>query len=164
MSDEVHTKSKYFENRGSIYSLYKEKNFKVNFVEDKISKSYQGVIRGFHSDENTWKLINCIHGKVKLVTYDLEKDVRNSYILDGDSENSVSVLISPNTLNAHQCLSSMCVFHYKWSDYYKGTCNQKSVYYNDPDINPKWDDKFGIIVSKRDMLADSLQKLKENDR
>ena len=37
-------KDKHFENRGSIYTIYDSKDFKISFVQDKISKSYQGVI------------------------------------------------------------------------------------------------------------------------
>ena len=60
---------KYFEQRGNIYTIYEDRRLPVDctFVQDKISKSNQGVIRGFHGDNKTWKLITCLHGKVKLV-------------------------------------------------------------------------------------------------
>tara|TARA_R110000737_G_scaffold334701_1_gene353102 strand:+ start:58 stop:552 length:495 start_codon:yes stop_codon:yes gene_type:complete len=162
MPNELYTNSKFFENRGNIYSIYKAKDFDVDFAQDKISKSYQGVIRGFHADKNTWKLITCIQGKVKFITYDFRTDEKNQYILDGDSGASVSVLIPPDILNAHQCLSPVCIFHYKWSEYYEGTNNQRAVHYNDPDINPNWDEEFGLIVSERDQVAGSLKELKKN--
>ena len=44
-------KNKFFENRGSLYAIYDSRDFDINFVQDKISKSYQGVIRGFHRKE-----------------------------------------------------------------------------------------------------------------
>ena len=164
MSNEIYNNSKYFENRGSIYTIYKAQDFKVNFVQDKISKSYQGVIRGFHADKCIWKLVTCIQGKVKFITYDFKTDTKQDYILDGDSDTSVSVLIPPDTLNAHQCLSSLCIFHYKWSDYYEGVKNQREVYYNDPDINPKWNQEFCFTVSDRDQNAPSLKEFKKNVR
>ena len=40
-------KDKHFENRGNLYTIYDNKDFQIDFVQDKISKSYQGVIRGF---------------------------------------------------------------------------------------------------------------------
>ena len=156
------TKEKFFENRGNIYTLYDSRDHKINFVQDKISKSYQGVIRGFHADNHTWKLISCLHGKIKLVTYDIDNDKKNDYILDGDDEYLKSVLIPPRTLNAHQCLSSNCIFHYKWSQYYTSPEDQWSVFFNDVDINPCWDTRFKSIISDRDSNAQSLKELKTN--
>jgi dTDP-4-dehydrorhamnose 3,5-epimerase len=153
-------KTKFFEPRGSNYTIYDYRDYHINFVQDKISKSFQGVIRGFHGDDKTWKLITCLHGKIKLVTYDLDADKRNEYILDGDDEDSISILVPPRTLNAHQCLSDLCIFHYKWSEYYTSPEDQWSVYYNDNTINPKWQD-IPEIVSDRDKNSKSLLDLKK---
>jgi len=71
-------KNKYFEKRGSIYTIYEDKDLAIDFVQDKVSKSYQGVIRGFHGDASTYKLISCLHGKIKLVTYDIYSDEKQS--------------------------------------------------------------------------------------
>ena len=164
MANALFENSKHFEKRGNIYTIYAEKECGIKFVQDKVSKSYQGVIRGFHADKKIWKLVTCLHGRVKFVTYDLKQDYKEEYILEGDSPSSTSVLISPNTLNAHQCLSSLCIFHYKWSDYYEGVKNQREVYYNDPDINPKWNQEFCFTVSDRDQNAPSLKEFKKNVR
>lgn len=158
------TENKFFEKRGNIYTIYNKKDipYDLTFVQDKISKSFQGVIRGFHGDEITWKLIACLHGKVKLVTYDIDNDKKCTYILDGDSEVNCSILVPPRTLNAHQCLSSTCIFYYKWSEFYTGPDKQWSVNYNDPSINPEWDNKYHQIVSDRDKSALFLEELKKN--
>jgi dTDP-4-dehydrorhamnose 3,5-epimerase len=156
----INNKIKFFENRGSNYTIYDCRDYDIDFVQDKISKSFQGVIRGFHGDDKTWKLITCLHGKIKLVTYDIETNERNEFYLDGDDKNSVSVLVPPRTLNAHQCLSSHCIFHYKWSEYYTSPEDQWSVYYNDNTINPKWQD-IPEIVSDRDKNSKSLLDLKK---
>ena len=156
----IHKKDKHFENRGSLYTIYDSRDFDINFVQDKISKSNQGVIRGFHGDEKTWKLITCLYGKVKLVTYDVDKSEKQEYILDGDSEFSSSVLVPPRFLNAHQCLSGHCIFHYKWSEYYTPPENQWSVYFNDFEIFPDWIGGFCDIISNRDRLSQSLSELK----
>ena len=79
-------KDKFFEDRGNIYTIFDDSDFNVKFVQDKISKSNQGVIRGFHGDDKTWKLITCLYGRVKLVTYDVDKDEKQEYFLDGDSK------------------------------------------------------------------------------
>lgn len=154
-------KDKFFENRGSLYTIYDSRDFDINFVQDKISKSYQGVIRGFHGDDLTWKLITCLYGRLKLITYDVDADVKEEYVLDGDDKESVSILVPPRVLNGHQCLSSHCIFHYKWSHYYTGPESQWSVYYNDSTINPQWDWDIAGIISDRDKGSPSLKELKE---
>ena len=107
MSNEIYNNSKYFESRGSIYTIYRAEDFPIDFKQDKISKSYQGVIRGFHADKYISKLVTCLHGKVRFITYDFKNDIKQDYLLDGDSKDSQSVLIPADTLNAHQCLSSV---------------------------------------------------------
>ena len=160
MANALFENSKHFENRGNIYTIYAEKECGIKFVQDKVSKSYQGVIRGFHADEKIWKLVTCLHGRVKFVTYDLEQEYKQEYILEGDSPSSVSVLIAPNTLNAHQCLSDNCIFHYKWSDYYTGTKEHRHVFVNDTYINPEWKSALVIIVADPDEQDRLLHKLK----
>jgi len=157
-------KDKHFEKRGSIFTVFNSRDMPegLNFVQDKISKSFQGVIRGFHGDDKTWKLISCLHGTVKLVTYNLDNDMKNEYILNGDSNKSMAVLVPPRVLNAHQCLSSNCIFYYKWSEFYTGPKNQWSVYYNDETIYPEWNTDYHQIVSERDINAQSLQELKQH--
>lgn len=162
--DQVIITDKFFENRGSIYTIYDQRSIPegVSFVQDKVSKSFQGVIRGFHGDSTTWKLITCLQGKIKLITYNLDKDEKIVYTIDGDDPKCQSVLIAPGTLNAHQCLSSTCIFYYKWSEFYTKPEDQWSVNYNDPQIDPQWDNSFGIIVSERDRNSKSLEELKRN--
>tara|TARA_A100001515_G_scaffold113480_1_gene94723 strand:+ start:319 stop:825 length:507 start_codon:yes stop_codon:yes gene_type:complete len=163
-SDSVILEEKHFEERGSIYTIYDDRQMPVdcNFVQDKISKSFQGVIRGFHGDNKTWKLISCLQGKIKLVTYNVDSDEKTVYILDGDDPINASVLVPPRTLNAHQCLSETCIFYYKWSEYYSGSEDQWSVYYDDPDINPQWSNSIHHKISERDKSSKSLSELKRN--
>ena len=163
-NNSILSEDKYFEKRGSIYTIYDKRQMPMecNFVQDKISKSYQGVIRGFHGDDTTWKLITCLHGKVKLVTFNVDTDEKNAYFLDGDDRETNSILVPPRTLNAHQCLSQGCIFYYKWSEFYTSPEQQWSVNYNDPDIFPEWDSRFCDIISDRDKSAQSLKELKKN--
>jgi len=162
--DIVFFESKYFEKRGNIYTIFKQEDMPegVTFVQDKISKSFQGVIRGFHGDNKTWKLITCLHGKVELITYNIDTDKKSTYMLNGDDHYVKSVLVPPRTLNAHQCLSSNCIFYYKWSELYTGPEDQWSVHYNDSTIKPQWATTFHNIVSDRDENAQTLQELKEH--
>ena len=90
-----------------------------------------------------------------------DNDIKENYILDGDGKESISVLVPPRVLNAHQCLSGQCIFHYKWSHEYTSPQDQWSVCYNDSQINPQWNCDFASIISDRDMNADSLLNLQK---
>ncbi len=161
MESVVIKKSKMFEKRGNSFTIYDGRDSKVKFVQDKITRSNLGVIRGFHGDGKTWKLISCLQGKIKLVTYDVDTNIKHTYILDSEESEFVSVLVPPRTLNAHQCLSGHCIFHYKWSEFYTGPEDQWSVYYNDSDISPNWDCNIPAIISDRDTNAQDLRVLKK---
>ena len=163
-SDFVLKSQKFFEHRGCIYTIFEKREMPhdCSFVQDKVSKSKQGVIRGFHGDNKTWKLITCLHGKIKLVTYNVDTNTKRIYFLGGDDEEFQSVLVPPRTLNAHQCLSKECVFHYKWSEYYTSPEDQWSVHYNDADIDPQWEKEYEEIVSTRDKKSQSLRELRRN--
>jgi dTDP-4-dehydrorhamnose 3,5-epimerase len=161
MSDLVLREEKYFEERGNIYTVYSGAEIPdIHFVQDKITKSHRGVIRGFHGDDKTWKLIGCLSGKIKLVTYGVDSGERSEYYLDGDSSTYTSVLVPPRTLNAHQCLTKECIFYYKWSHFYEGPERQWSVYFDDPEIDPKWDNSHPLIVSDRDKNSIHLSELR----
>ena len=142
----------YKDERGHVGSLFKTSSFTLTFVEDRISKSKRGVIRGFHGDNKTWKMCYCLYGQFKLVVFDLKWKTTHRLVFD---ENSEGLLIGPHQLNAHQCLSKECILYYKWTEYYD-LDSQSSVYYNDETINPKWED-FEHIISSRDRNAPRLK-------
>lgn len=152
--------NKFIDHRGSIYTIYDSKTYPIVFVQDKITKSHFGTIRGFHGDNKTWKLITCIYGIIKLIIYDIDNNIKQEYILDSNSKESLSVLVPPRFLNAHQCLTETCVFHYKWSEFYTPPEDQWSVVYNDTDIAPDWED-IPTIISDRDKYSKTLQELKQ---
>ena len=150
-----HLKS-YEDNRGELYPCWRKRNSKINFVEDRFSRSKKGVVRGFHGDSTTYKLCTCVYGELFLVLWDIENKVRYEYTLT--EKNKLQVLVPPNFLNAHQCLSSECILFYKWSEYYGGPESQWSINYKDPDINVEWPvDK--VTLSGRDQGSKFLSQV-----
>lgn len=147
---------RYPDSRGELISLYRYNTNLPTFVEDRISKSKKGVIRGFHGDCCTGKLIYCLSGEFKLVAYNLYTKTREEYYLNENS--NFAVYLPPNTLNAHQALTD-CTLFYKWSKIYSGPENQISVHFNDETINPNWDLSLTQIVSDRDLNAKKLKDL-----
>ena len=60
--------------RGEIWTIYSDEFTRYKFVQDKISISRFGVLRGFHGDSQTAKLITCLSGQFQLVVVDLRKN------------------------------------------------------------------------------------------
>jgi dTDP-4-dehydrorhamnose 3,5-epimerase len=148
-------KSSFFkDSRGTLWTSWKKNFFKINFKHDKFSFSKKNVLRGFHGDSKTWKLISCVYGSFYfvVVNYDIKsKDYLKSQCFILSSKNKLQVLVPPKFLNAHLCISDECIFHYKLS--YKGNYNdvknQTSVKWNDPRLKIKWPIKKPSL-SKRD--------------
>lgn len=142
--------------RGTYVEIYNEKLYteagiKVNFVQDDISVSSKHVLRGIHGDQETWKLISCLHGKFYLVVINWDKGTKQfgkweSFLLS--DQNRLQVLIPPKFGNGHLVLSEQAIFHYKQSTYYNRT-GQFTLLWNDPELNIWWPIK-NPIVSARD--------------
>ena len=131
--------------------LYAEAGIGVRFVQDDISVSARNVLRGIHGDQETWKLISCLHGEFYLVVIDwddasLQHGVWESFVLS--DQNRLQVLIPPKFGNGHVVMSELAIFHYKQSTYYD-RASQFSLLWNDPILGIEWPVR-NPIVSKRD--------------
>lgn len=145
--------------RGYIWTSWKnnkKKYFNLNFKHDKFALSKKNVLRGFHWDKKTWKMISSTYGKIFLAVVNLQQNDKDyfktkTYILDA-KKNNLQILIPPYYANATVCLSDECVLHYKLA--YPGNYNdakqQNSIKWNDDRINVKWPKLSKIILSRRD--------------
>jgi dTDP-4-dehydrorhamnose 3,5-epimerase len=115
MTIKIITETKHIDNRGSLYTTFTDYDYDIQFVQDKISQSRYGAIRGFHGDNKTYKLVTCIYGVMQFVTFDIETEKTTRYLLDANNKEVDSILVEPGQLNAHQCLSDQCIMSYKWS-------------------------------------------------
>ena len=60
----------FVDDRGEIWSIYEDCDLFPTFVEDKVTVSKKGVLRGLHGDEHTDKLICCMSGEIFLAIVD----------------------------------------------------------------------------------------------
>lgn len=137
--------------RGEIWTNWEKKYLKnVNFNLSKFTKSKKNVLRGFHGDPKSWKLVSCIKGKVLNVIVDYRKNSKN-YLkystFNLDDKNKISILIPPMFLNSWLCLSKDCIYSYQYSfkGDYNDVKNQISVRWNDKNINYNWPIKKPIL-------------------
>lgn len=144
------------DNRGDIYSTYHTdivNDVNIRFKHDKFATSRHGVLRGFHGDEKSWKLVNCIYGKVHQVFFDYRQDSTTYgkiFSFDMGRHDRFSLLVPPGVLNAYACLSEMCVYHYKYSyrGGYNDVANQITVKWNDPLIGYEWPIQPKLLSSR----------------
>jgi len=144
------------DHRGEYIETYNEQSYResgidVKFVQDDISVSGRGVLRGIHGDDKTWKLISCLYGRFYLVVVDCDKDSKEfgkwqSFVLS--DKNRMQVLVPPSHGVAHLVLSEMAIFHYKQSTYYDRS-SQFTYRWNEPQFNIWWPLK-NPILSQRD--------------
>ena len=111
-------KPKIFEDfRGTYVETYNEEEYFKHgiiqkFVQDDISTSSKGVLRGIHGDEETWKLISCMYGKLYFVVANCDESSPNfgqwqSFTLS--AENQYQVLVPPKHGNGHLILSDVAI-------------------------------------------------------
>ena len=137
--------------RGKIWTKWEKKLFKnIKFNLSKYTTSKKNVLRGFHGDSKSWKLVTCIKGEVLNVVVDYRKNSKNylkysSFVLN--DKNKISVLIPPMFLNSWLCLSKDCIYSYDYSfkGNYNDVKNQISVKWDDAEINFNWPIKKPIL-------------------
>lgn len=144
------------DHRGTYTEIYNEEFYKkngigANFIRDSYSASSKYILRGFHGDDKTWKLIDCLYGRFYLVILNVLKDSPQygeweSFTLS--DTNHWQVLVPPNFANAHLALSDHIVFHYKMTEYYKPN-DEFTIRYDDPRFKVWWPVK-NPILSRRD--------------
>ena len=141
--------------RGKYIETFNKKEFnkisKINFVQDDISISKKGILRGFHGDSKTWKLFTCLSGKIQFAVINF--DSKSKYFKENnciivDENSNFQILVPPMFGVAHLVLSKKCILSYKQSTYY-GQNKQFTVSYKSKCLNFNWKIKK-IITSKRD--------------
>lgn len=134
--------------------LYRSKGIDIKFIQDDISVSSKGVLRGIHGDEETWKLISCHYGKFYLVVVNCDKESSEfgkweSFVLS--DTNREQVLVPPKHGNGHLVLTDQAIFHYKQNTYYNPKL-QFTYKWNDPQLNIWWPNEIPIL-SRRDEIG-----------
>lgn len=127
----------------------------INFVQDSAILSTKGVLRGYHGDDRTTKLITCLQGAFQIIVVcidplDIKHFMRDETFILDDKER-LSLVVPPRYVNAHQCLTDTCLFFYKQDTFYKGQKYQYTIKWDYNGGNIDWPIK--PILSHRDRAA-----------
>jgi dTDP-4-dehydrorhamnose 3,5-epimerase len=158
------------DSRGHFFEPYNARRFADigihdNFVQDNVSSSRRGVLRGLHLQHP--------HGQAKLVhvligtIYDVVVDVRrgsphfgrwHAVTLRADEN---QLLYVPAGFAHGFCVTSdAALFAYKVTDFYS-PADELTVLWNDPDLDIPWPDDAPVL-SNKDMAGLRLRDIPES--
>ncbi len=145
---------------------YKDAGIEYNFVQDNLSKSKKGTIRGLHyqvGEMAQGKLCYVINGKVLDVAVDIRfgsptfgKHI--THILN--SQNKNQIWIPPGFAHGFSVLSEEAIFVYKCTQVYSKE-HERAILYNDPEISIDWQVK-NPIVSEKDLNGKLLKEIEKD--
>lgn len=135
---------------------YLNAGIKQDFVQDNVSYSKKGVLRGLHlqNPNSQGKLVSVLYGEV----FDVAVDVRagsptfglwQSVILN--AENKHQFFVPPGFAHGFCVLSELAVFHYKCTDYYSKN-DEMGLIWNDPDLAIDWPVSTPLVSDKDAIL------------
>jgi dTDP-4-dehydrorhamnose 3,5-epimerase len=130
--------------------LYQEAGIHAHFVQDDISVSTQHVLRGIHGDQETWKLVSCLYGRLYFVVVNWDESSPQygqweSFTLS--DVNRAQVLVPPKFGNGYLVMSEFAIFSYKQSTYYS-RAGQFTILWNDPKLNIWWPVRTPILTQR----------------
>lgn len=155
------------DNRGFFMESYSFEKFKelgidTVFIQDNHSLSEKkGTLRGLHFQTNPkaqTKLLRCTRGKIIDVAVDLRKNspTYKKYIAVELSEDNKKMLYIPKGFaHGFVTLTDNVEVQYKVDEYYSADCD-RSIKYNDPEINVNWNCE-NPILSQKDLNAPLLK-------
>ncbi|MFH0899804.1 MAG: dTDP-4-dehydrorhamnose 3,5-epimerase [Pseudomonadota bacterium] len=157
--------------RGSFAETYKRSEFVAAgigdvFVQDNLSRSVRGVLRGLHFQKNPMaqgKLVQVVGGEV----FDVAVDIRKGSPTYGEwvgvvlsASNHLMLYVPPGFAHGFCVLSEEALVAYKATAEYSADCDG-GVVWNDPDIGVVWPVE-NPILSPRDARHPPLRQADNN--
>lgn len=160
------------DDRGYFAEIYKDDGFKENgitsqFVQDNISRSNKGTLRGLHYQlhKPQAKLVSVIRGAVFDVAVDIRRDSPTFGQWFGQvlsDENHLQLFIPEGFAHGFCVLSEEADFMYKCSDYYD-PASERGILWSDTQLNIDWPLDCKPILSSKDMKYPSLADAAEQE-
>ena len=129
------------------------------FVQDNLSRSARGTLRGLHFQEprSQGKLVQVLQGAVWDVAVDVRMGSPHFGVWVGvelSEENRLQLWIPPGFAHGFCVLSEAADFFYKCTDFYSPDC-ERAVRWDDPALGIRWPVQSPLI-SARDGAAPAL--------
>ena len=149
------------------YNLKKYREFGLinEFVQDNLSYSIKGTLRGLHYQypHSQAKLVQVLSGEV----FDVAVDIRNGSPTFGQwlgitlsSENKKQVFIPKGVAHGFCVLSDHALFSYKCDDFYAPDC-EHGIIWSDASLDIRWPVN-NPVISEKDAEYPSLKDIPED--
>lgn len=155
---------RHHDERGDFMELFRHELFTWRcgdfcFVQDNLSRSRQGTLRGLHYqiERPQGKLVQVISGTI----FDVAVDLRLSSPTHGqwvglhlDADSPMSLWIPPGFAHGFYVLSEMATVLYKCTDYYSPEY-ERALHWADPELAIDWPlmENIPLVLSDKDRRA-----------
>lgn len=141
---------------------YREAGLPARFVQDNVSRSHRGVLRGLHYQEPQpqGKLVSVLEGEV----FDVAVDIRRGSPTFGrwvgyalSAESGRQLYVPEGFAHGFVVLSEVAVFAYRCTAYYRPEA-EGTVRWDDPEVGIEWPVERPRL-SARDAAAPALAEI-----
>jgi dTDP-4-dehydrorhamnose 3,5-epimerase len=160
----------FYDERGYFYEQFNESVFQnqtghnVSFVQDNISESKFGVLRGLHYQKGKYsqaKLVTVLEGEVLDVAVDLRQNsptFGKMFTAVLNSENKQQLFVPKGFAHGFSVLSKTARFFYKCDEYYNKE-SETGIVYNDDNLNINWHlNEKQILVNEKDKTLPTFKE------
>ncbi|MGE5806074.1 MAG: dTDP-4-dehydrorhamnose 3,5-epimerase [Ignavibacteria bacterium] len=146
--------------RADIFNI---NEIKINLVQDNISKSRKGTIRGLHyqvGEKAQSKLCQVIYGRVLDVAVDIRFNsptFGKHFAYELSDQNHFQIWIPAGFAHGFSVLSEEAIFYYKCSNYYSKE-HERSIRFNDPDLGIDWKVE-NPLISEKDLQSKFFKEI-----
>ena len=161
----------FYDERGYFFEAFNIEKFANGgidkpFVQDNISKSVKGTVRGLHYQVGQYaqgKLCSVVMGKVLDVAVDIRfgsPTFGKYFAVELNEETKNQLWIPPGFAHGFSVLSDSAVFSYKCSSLYNKQ-SERAILFNDSSLNIDWKVEKPI-VSEKDLQAKLFKEIEKD--
>jgi dTDP-4-dehydrorhamnose 3,5-epimerase len=161
--------TRFHDERGFFTETYKEAEYLEvgipKFVQDNLSESSKGVIRGLHWQTSPFgqgKLVSCLSGSILDVAVDIRTESKTygeHVAVELNSNEQIALWVPEGFAHGFQALEDFTRVHYKVTNYWNQG-SENSINCLDKTLNIQWA-PGKLVISKKDQEAPNF--LKNND-
>ncbi len=160
--------SVFTDSRGYFFESFNRNRFsehglESDFIQDNVSKSVKGTIRGLHyqvGNHAQSKLCQVIHGKVLDVAVDIRfgsPTFGKHFSIELSGENKLQLWIPKGFAHGFSVLSDEAIFSYKCTAFYNKE-DERTILFNDPDLAVNWK-TADPVVSEKDLKGTRFREI-----
>jgi len=146
--------------------MWSRAGFEEEFVQDNLSKSCRGTLRGMHyqiEPDGMGKLVRCVQGSIFDVAVDLRQGSPSYGRWVGrelSGENGLSLWVPVGFAHGFVALEDETLVHYKCTSIHAPD-SERALHYADPDVGIEWP-LAPSVISEKDEAAPHLGDVEAN--